>query len=52
VDSRKRGHGRQYLVRWLGYGPEHDEWLPARELEECEALDRWLEDNDIGPDAR
>ncbi|KZV78404.1 hypothetical protein EXIGLDRAFT_595372, partial [Exidia glandulosa HHB12029] len=22
----------EYLVRWEGYGPEHDSWLTAREL--------------------
>jgi hypothetical protein len=42
LDERKRGRGHQYLVRWTGYGPEHDRWLPRRELEDCEALDRWL----------
>jgi hypothetical protein len=42
IDSRKRGRGYQYLVRWTGYGPEHDRWLPGRELEDCEALDKWL----------
>ena len=47
IDSRKRGRGWQYLVRWVGYGPEHDRWLPRRELEECEALDLWLSDHDV-----
>lgn len=41
VDERRRGRGKQFLVRWRGEGPENDEWLPARELEDCEALDRW-----------
>lgn len=43
INSWKRGQGNQYLVRWTGYGPEHDHWLPGWELEDCEALDRWLE---------
>ncbi|OJA16296.1 hypothetical protein AZE42_09402 [Rhizopogon vesiculosus] len=37
------GRGWRYLVRWVGYGPEHDEWMSCQELEDCEALDRWLE---------
>lgn len=30
----RRGHGwsTQYLVRWAGYGPEFDEWMPERRL--------------------
>jgi hypothetical protein len=42
IDSRRRGRGWQYLVRWVGYGPEHDRWLSRTSLEDCEALDRWL----------
>jgi hypothetical protein len=42
IDERKRGRGYQYLVRWVGEGPEHDLWLPQREIEDCEALDKWL----------
>ncbi|KAG1863440.1 hypothetical protein C8R48DRAFT_773484 [Suillus tomentosus] len=32
---------RKYLVRWLGFGADEDEWLPRRDLEDCEALDAW-----------
>jgi hypothetical protein len=42
LDERKWGRGIQYLVHWLGYGPEEDRWLPACKLAECEALDIWL----------
>jgi hypothetical protein len=41
VDKRRQGKRRQYLVRWCGEGPEGDEWLPASEVEDCEALDFW-----------
>ena len=44
LDERKsRGRGdTKYLIRWVGQGPEHDLWLPLREIEDCEALDHWL----------
>ena len=29
MDERKQGRGVQYLVRWKGYGPGDDEWLPT-----------------------
>jgi hypothetical protein len=42
MDERKREQGTQYLVRWTGYGPEDDRWLPTSALKDCEALDIWL----------
>jgi len=42
LDERRRGKGWQYLVRWKGYGPGDDEWLPRREVEETVALGEWL----------
>ena len=41
LDSQRHGRGIQYLVRWVGYGPEHDRWLAGSTLEDCEALDVW-----------
>ena len=41
VDERRRNAQVQYLVRWQGEGPEGDKWLPASELEDCQALDVW-----------
>jgi len=52
IDSRRRGRGWQFLVRWTGYGPHHDEWLPAAELNDCEALDLWYQTGGDGPDSR
>jgi hypothetical protein len=41
VDERRVGRGRQYLVKWVGYGEEENRWLPGRELDDCEVLDIW-----------
>ena len=49
LNSRPRGRGYQFLVRWKGYGPEDDEWLAGRLLEDCEVLDRWYESGGDGP---
>ena len=38
LNVQPRGCGHQYLVRWVGYSPEDDEWLPGRMLQDCEAL--------------
>lgn len=52
IDSRRRGRGWQFLVRWLGYAPQHDLWIAAAELDDCEALDKWYEEGGDGPDSR
>jgi hypothetical protein len=36
-----RGCGWQFLIRWLGYSPHHDEWLPMADLNDCKVLDLW-----------
>ena len=41
LDERNRGRGKQYYVRWIGYGPNHDEWIARSKLLENEALDVW-----------
>jgi len=48
VDERVRHKRLQYLVRWQGEGPEGDLWLPADELQACEALDKWQARNKSG----
>jgi hypothetical protein len=52
IEARRRGRGWQFLVRWTGYGPEEDRWLPASSLDDCEALDRWYESGGDGPAAQ
>ena len=32
LQHRSRGNSHWYLVRWLGYWPEHDEWIHEEEL--------------------
>ena len=42
IDEWKWGRGYQYLVWWVGEGPEMEVWLLRTELEDCEVLDVWL----------
>jgi hypothetical protein len=51
IDSRRCNHGWQFLVRWMGYGPQHDLWIPSGELNDCEALDSWYQNGGDGPEA-
>ncbi|KAJ3537343.1 hypothetical protein NM688_g6704 [Phlebia brevispora] len=47
LDRRRRGRRWQYLVRWRGYGPEHDQWLPRAEVEDLAALDAFFTEHGI-----
>ena len=38
VNEQKWGRGHQYLVQWIGEGPE-TVWLPRAELKDCKVLD-------------
>ena len=56
VDHRSTKHGRrtvhEYLIRWLGYGPEHNSWEPHANVAESESgttlLSYW---NSLGYDS-
>lgn len=44
IDHKKVGKSNiKYLVRWTGYGPEDDQWISARELDDNKALDDYLD---------
>jgi len=47
VDYRLKRNRRtlrdiQFRVRWLGWGPEHDSWLPYRDVADLKPLDDFL----------
>ena len=44
VIRKGRGFATQYLIRWLGYGPEYDQWYNAKDLTNSDDLVRQYED--------
>ena len=49
LNVQPHGHGYQYFIQWLGYGPEDNEWLPGKMLKDSEALNWWIESGGDGP---
>ena len=45
LDRQSRSRGHQFLVRWMGYGPEHNLWLPRSKLINTKALEKWEAEN-------
>jgi len=46
--ERHMGRGRtrrEYLINWLGYGPEHNSWEPESNLDQSLVTDYWREYN-------
>ena len=33
---RRKGNKREFLVRWFGYGPEHNSWESEENLQDCQ----------------
>ncbi len=49
LDSRRRGRGWQFLVRWVDQGPSENRWLSYSILKDCAALEDWVRNEGDGP---
>jgi hypothetical protein len=38
ADIDAKGKARRYLVKWLGYGYEHNSWEPVRFVTNCDDI--------------
>ena len=47
LDRHRHGRGWQYLIEWEGYGPEHNQWMPSKEIDDLQALDEFLVANGL-----
>ena len=45
IDHKKISKGHRYLVHFKGYGPENDQWITGRELENNEAVKKYWQKN-------
>jgi hypothetical protein len=46
---QKPGAEREFLVKWVNYGPEHDSWEPEGNLADTEAFTRYLRKTGLTP---
>ena len=47
IDSKCSCLGAMYLVGWLSYGPDADEWLPKSDVIDLKVFNDWLREYDL-----
>jgi hypothetical protein len=48
LDTHHHRKGWQYLMQWVSYRLEHNHWLARSALNDCKALNVWLEEGKLG----